>query len=504
MADAVDSSRVSKVVGYKITKSDNRTQSPNLPQRIAVLAEANEANQATLDLTPTAITSAQQAGQLYGYGSPAYLIARILFPVNGGDGVGGIPVVMYPQAKASGASDKVLRITPSGTATGNATHTVIVSGRTGVDGSSYDINIVSGDTVSIINGKIQDAINAVLGSPVSAQTYGYEVDLTTKWKGLTANDVNVSVDTNDNAVGMTYAVTSPRSGSGIPSISTALALFANDWNTVVINSYGTDTTTMTLLENFNGIPDPVNPTGRFTGTIMKPFIAFTGSVADDPSSITDGRLNNVTISICPAPLSLGLPMEAAANVALLFATCEQDTPHLDISGRSYPDMPTPTVIGSMATYTNRDAIVKKGCSTVELVAGRYVIQDLVTTYHPMGEVPPQFRYCRNLMLDFNVRYGYYLLELINVVDHVIAADDDVVNNASNVIKPKIWRQILGAYAAQLVNRALITDASFMQSSITVGLSTSNPDRLDTFFRYKRTGTVRISSTEAQAGFNFGS
>ena len=43
----------------------------------------------------------------------------------------------------------------------------------------------------------------------------------------------------------------------------------------------------------------------------------------------------------------------------------------------------------------------------------------------------------------------------------------------------------------------------MQKSITVGLSTLNPDRLETFFKYKRTGVARISSTTAQAGFNFG-
>jgi hypothetical protein len=43
----------------------------------------------------------------------------------------------------------------------------------------------------------------------------------------------------------------------------------------------------------------------------------------------------------------------------------------------------------------------------------------------------------------------------------------------------------------------------MQNSITVEVSSINPDRLETFFRYKRTGTARISSTTAEAGFNFG-
>lgn len=500
-SNAVATERISKIVGYKITKGDFSEVNPNLPQRIAILAEANEANQATLDTDPWIASSAQAAGQRYGYGSPIYHIMRILRPLSG-DGVGGIPIVVYPQAKGVAATYKVLEVTPSGTATGNGIHTVVVAGRYGMDGVSYDINIESGDTTADITAKIEDALNNVLGCPFTGTSTDYVATATSKWKGLTANDLSITVDTNDNDLGITYAVVSTVSGSSTPSIDDALALFGNDWNTIVINSYGTVSSIMSALEDFNGIPDPDQPTGRFAGIIMKPFIALTGSVAEDPSSVTDARLNNVTIAICPAPLSAGLPLEAAANMATLFARQTQDAPHLDVSGKSYPDMPTPLVIGDMAIYDNRDIIVKKGCSTVDLVGGRYFVQDFVTTYHPLGETPPQFRYCRNLMLDFNVRYGYYLLEQINVVDHAIAADEDIVS-ASKVIKPKQWKQILNNYAAELANRALIVSPSFMQESIEVDLSSSNPDRLETFFRYKRSGYVRIASTIAQAGFNFG-
>jgi len=107
-----------------------------------------------------------------------------------------------------------------------------------------------------------------------------------------------------------------------------------------------------------------------------------------------------------------------------------------------------------------------------------------------------------LQLDFNVRYGYYLLEQINVVDHSISNDDDVVS-AQKVVKPKQWKQIIFGYADDLSSRALIADAAFMQDSIQVEISGVNPDRLETFFKYKRTGVARISSTTAEAGFNFG-
>jgi phage tail sheath gpL-like len=501
-SDAVGNERISRVVGYKIKKGDFRTTSPNLPQRIVILGEANEANQATLDLTPKEITSAQQAGQLYGFGSPIHMAARILRPISG-EGVGGVPVIVYPQAKAVGAAAKVLDITPTGTATANGTHTLKVAGRTSLDGVFYDINILAGDTEADIAEKIEDAINNILGSPVSAISTVTKATATAKWNGLTSQDLSITVDTNGNSLGITYVVSQVTAGSGTPSVQAALDLFDNDWNTIVINCYGTVTSVMTALEVFNGKADPTNPTGRYAGIIMKPFVALTGSVADDPSSITDARLNEMTIAICPAPLSKGLPLEAAANYAVLQGKCSQNTPQLDINGQSLPDMPTPAVIGSMSDYENRDAFVKKGCSTVDLIGGAYVVQDFVTTYHPVGETPPQFRYVRNLTVDFNVRYGYYLLEQINVVDHVIANDNDVVT-AEKVIKPKMWKQVVSNYSDDLSKRGLIVDPTFMKDSLTVNLGTSNPDRLETFFRYKRSGVVRIASTTAEAGFNFGS
>jgi phage tail sheath gpL-like len=501
-SNAVGLEYASRVVGYKITKGDFSETSPNLPQRIAIIGEANTAQQAGLSTDPVQVTTAQQGGVLFGYGSPIHQQLRILFPVSG-EGVGGIPVVVYPQAAAVGSTARIQTITVTGTPTGSGVHTLIIAGRRGLDGVPYDINIVKEDTPTTIAAKISDAINSVLGCPVSGSPALGVVTCPTKWTGLTAQSVTIEVSNNNNPLGITYAVAQTTPGAGTPSIAASLQKFGNEWNTIVLNSYGAESGILDALEAYNGIPDPVNPTGRYSGIVMSPFIALTGSVLENPTTVTDGRLNNVTIAICPAPLSPGLHWEAAANMAVLFARVSQNTPHLDVAGMAYPDMPVPASIGFMATYVNRNLCVKKGCSTATLVTGRYIIQDFVTTYHPIGEEPPQFRYCRNLMLDFNVRFGYYLLEQRYVVPCAIANDSSIVVVA-NVIKPKQWKQVISAYAEDLERRALISEKEFTQASIQVNIGTNNPDRFESFFRYKRTGFARISSTTAEAGFSFGS
>lgn len=502
-SDAVGLDRLSRVLGYVIKRGNFATSSPNLPKVIVVLGEANHANQSGLNADiPVEVTSAKQAGDLFGYGSPIHIVMRILRPFSG-EGVGGIKTIVIPQAEAGGSAAKVFTISPAGVATKGGTHYVKIAGRNSIDGISYAINIVQGDTVATIVTKIDNAVNAVLASPMSATGTPYASTLTAKWNGLTSQDLTVSIDVGNDSLGLTYVVNQTVAGSGTPSVANALLAFGNNWYTDVMNTYGTVSTIMSALESFNGNPNPTNPTGRYGGIVFKPFVAYTGSVADDPSATTDARKLELTIALCVAPNSLGLPMEAAANACVIYAPISQSNPHLDANGQYYPDMPTPTSIGSMADYNNRDAFVKKGCSTVDLVAGKYQIQDFVTTYHPDGEIPAQFRYVRNLNLDWNVRYGYFLKEIEAVLDHVLAGDEDTVS-ASNVIKPKQWKGILDSYADDLVARALISDAAFMQDSIQVNISTTNPDRFETSFKYKRTGVARISATTAEAGFNFGS
>lgn len=615
ISTAVPANDVSRTSGYQLIKGNFSTGSPYLPPQVVILAEANTANQGTIVTTPVQITSAAQAGQTYGYGSPIHAIARQLFP-----SIGGVPVWVMAQLAAGGSSATIIVWAISGAATTNATHYINIAGRESLDFAPYSIAIQTGDTGDIIATKYFNAINAVLGSPVTATkttiagtfgtssvafnatsltagqtvtlagltytstgtttqaqlatafaslangattgggtgtgTYsgaltgfatgtvtsntvvftatvaapspaGYPVvqtgtgaaavitstagtyptgtlTLTTKWTGLTSASLTTSIDVNGNTVGLTYVLSSTTAGAGSPSIANALTQFQSTWYNFVINSYGT--VQVAALEQFNGVPDPVNPTGQYLPQVFMPFLAFFGSTdatASDLVAITDaaGRISQVTNILCPAPASGVMPYEVAGAMCLLLANVSASTPHLTVAGQSYQDIPAPAsnLIGDLANYTNRNLLKSKGCSTVMLVNSAYQVQDLVTTYHPTGEVPLVFNEARYLVIDWNIKYGYSLLENFNLKDKTIVADGQNTT-VQDIIRSSDWKAILYTYFDTLASLALIVSAAFSKKSLVVEIDPNNPNRFNTTFSYQRTGTAEIESTTVTVGF----
>ena len=503
ISTAVGSERLSRTTGYKIGKLFPSNETENLPHRIAIIGQSNTLNESLISLDAKEVISADEAGKLYGYGSPIHSVMRILRP-SGSAGVGGIPTIVIPQKALSGATDTTKTFTVTGTATSNGTHIAKVAGRETLDFQSYSFSVSKGDTPTQIAVKIADSVNGVLGCPYTALATAETVVFTTKFKGVISKDIDISFVTDNNNTGVTYAQTATTEGAGLADFTELKDKFGQEWYTIVLNTYGQNA--MSLLQDINGINYLNSPTGLYNPLVFKPFLAFLGSKKEDRADLLslankNNGEENLTNVITVAPLTPAMDYEIAANVVTLFSRTAQDTPELDVNAMSYPDLPSPSngVIGEMKDYNVRDVLVKGGVSTVTLEKGVYKIQDLVTTYHAEGENPFQFSYPRNINIDWNIKFAYSKLEQNNLRDKVIVKDNSYTDSR-NAIKPKQWKAIVMGYFDSLNNRALINDPDFSKESLQVEIDAVNPNRFNTFFRYKRTGIARITSTDVEAGF----
>jgi phage tail sheath gpL-like len=503
VSEALSVGNIAATNAFKLLKGNFNENSPLLPQSISILAEANTANQSGLSTDPLTITSARAAAVAYGYGSPMHLIARILFPPTG-TGVA-IPVYCYAQEAAVGSAARVMTTTPSGTATGSGTIIMKIAGRETLDGGSYAVAIATGDTVTQQCDKMRAVIASVLGCPVLGSGTTTFIK-TAKWTGLSSNDITFSIDLNGADIGVTYATVQTTAGSGTPTVTASLAMFGDNWNTLVINSYGLVSATMAELEAFNGVPDPINPTGRYAGIVWKPILALSGTTLDNPTSITSAgaRPDNVTICSCPAPLSLGMQFEAAANFAAAIWNVFQNKPNTSPLNAFLPDMPAPTAgsIPAMNDYTTRDSYVKLGCSTVIFKNGTYRIKDFVSTYNPDGEFPPYYRYPRDLNVYFNIKFRTVLRAEQELEGKQLANNEDVVT-ASDVVTPNSWKTQLFDIIDDSVADGLIVDAAFSKARTVTAINGSNPNRMDYAFPVKISGVAYQTSGDVTGGFNFG-
>ena len=150
----------------------------------------------------------------------------------------------------------------------------------------------------------------------------------------------------------------------------------------------------------------------------------------------------------------------------------------------------------MKDYENRDFLVKRGCSTVILENGSYIVQDLVTTYHPDGETPLVFSYVRDLMIHFNVKDVYSTLERVNLKDKTLVQDNQVLG-VSGTIKPKEWKAVIFDMFDDLANLALIKEPEYAKGTLKVQVSPSNPNRFETTYDYKITSIARLESTDVR-------
>lgn len=487
---AVDPSAVARVVGIETIFKDLRTSAAAiLPQRIAVIGQGS--SDAVFSTTKQQVVSASQAGSLYGYGSPIHLAVKQLLPANG-DGVGTIPVTVYPLADAASSVAAVGEITPTGTQLENAAYRVVVNGV-----RSEQFVISTGDAVATATAAIAAAVNSILDMPVKAVSSETKVTLTSKWKGLSANDLYIQIEGSTTA-GMVFAVTQPTGGLVNPSLAPALAQFGSVWETMVINCLNpTDTSALNELSDFGE--------GRWGALVRRPFVAFVGSTestVDTATTITDARKTDRVNVQLMNPGSIDLPLTVAARIVARAAKQANENPACDY-GSLQADGLNPGADGVQWDYTERDLAVKRGCSTIEVRDNIVTLQDTVTMYHPTGEVNPAYRYVCDIVKLMNIIFNIDLIFANAEWDGAPLIPDYQATTNPRAKKPKMAVAALGSVTDALGLEALISDPEFTKKNTFAEIDTQNPKRLNMQITVKLSGNTNILAVDLNFGFFFG-
>ena len=488
---AVDLSAVARVVGIQVSYKDLRGRNITfLPQRVVIMGQGNTG--VTYPDTKKEITNAMQAGVVYGYGSPVHLAARQLFPDNG-DGVGTVPVTIYPLQEGVSATVASGDITPSGSQLANTQAYARIGGV-----KSQAFSVLIGDNAAAIIAKMITAINAIAEMPVIATNGTTKVNLASKWKGESANGIYTEVVGDD--LDVAFAITQCTGGTVDPDPTDALALIGNIWETCIVSCLDLQNTD--ALDVYQTYGD-----GRWGALVKKPLTGvFTGANdADytDVTVITDARKSDRINSVIHAPDSPMLPLQVAARAVARIARQANNNPPVDYASDGKLQGIVPGAAEFDLDYTDRDFIVKKGCSTLELIDGVLELSDVVTCYHPDGDTLPAYRYVVDIVkiqqILFNIKIVF---ESSNWRGKPLLPDADATTN-DEARKPKDAVSAVCEKYDGLGLAAIIADVAFAKANTFASISESNPKRIDLTTTAKIAGNTNIISVDLDFGFYFG-
>lgn len=496
ISSAVDASAVARVVGVKTNFKDLRGGGVLfLPQRIALIGQG--ATAATYDTTKYQITSAIEAGKRYGFGSPIHLAARQLLPAYG-DGVGAIPVTVYPLADDAAGAAASGEVAFTGSQTETASYRVRVS-----NVRSEAFTIEAGDTEATIAAAIAEAVNAVLDMPVTAEaivdaTAGTaKVALIAKWKGESGNDLYVEV-TGPSDAGITFAITQPTGGAANPAVGPALDQVGNVWESLALNCLNVDDTV--ALDAFAAFGE-----GRWGALVRKPIVVFSGNTkaaVADAIAVSDARKSDRVNAQLVAPGSRELPFVVAARQLARIARVANGNPAHDYGSQQVTGV-TPGTDGQQWTYAQRDQAVKGGSSTAAVKDGVLNIADVVTFYHPEGDPTPAYRYVVDIVKLQQVIFNLDVIFARPEWDGAPLIPDEQPTVNRDAKKPKTARAAVCAMLDSLGLNAIISDPEAAKERTLAGINGQNPKRLDVATTVQLSGNANIISVDLDFGFYFG-
>ena len=490
LSSAVDASAVARVVGIETKFKDLRAGGILfLPQRVALVGQGATASVYSTDKKQ--FTSALAVAQDYGFGSPLHLAAKQFFPING-DGLGSIPLTVYPLVDDGAGVVSAGDITPTVAPTEAASYIVRVNN---IDSEAFVID--TADTVATVTVKIAAAINAVLDMPITATSTALLVDTVSKWKGLTANEINIEV-IGSATVGNSFAITQHVGGLVNPVVDNAIAQVGNVWETMFLNCLGmSDLTTLDTYQAFGE--------GRWGPLVRKPCIVFAGNTADSVTNaviITNLRKADRVNCSLVAPGSNDLSFVIAARQLARIAKVANNNPAHDYGSQDATGL-TPGPDGDQWTYADRDQVVKGGSSTIEVKDGVINISDVVTMYHPDGDPIPAYRYVVDIVKLMNIIFNLDIEFATAKWDGAPLIPDDQPTVNRDAKKPKTAVAAVSAILDSLGLNAIISDPETAKKNTLAEIDPGNPKRLNLTTTVQLSGNANIISVDLNFGFFFG-
>lgn len=504
---SLDVSAVASATSVSVKQQNQQTAANLRPEIIVCIGQAQTGKNVDTSKLYLASGNPDDAGVVFGFGSPLHRQARKLFPKAGN----GSKVETYylPVAAPENGAAAVKTITVTVAETGikktvngyfrfkdqifeaaadvagkvatNA-HNNPAKAPRGTILNSYEItkypfSLSKGMTAAKVAEVIKEALDDYLELPFTMAASNGVLTLTSKWVGSDSLfDFDIVDDSNEaNPItqadcGVSFAIATATESAGVGSISdAALALLTPELGvTRVVSQYATETVLDKLQDKFEAWHD---------GLTAQYVLCYSAIKAPESEDV-----------------------EGTYDLALLIENGNKrrnDSINVQLVGD----------FGELRTleYGERDRLLKAGYShLIRLADGAYKLMDLSTFYHPVGNSNPLYRFDRDVTVVGNIAYDlmYCFRDTEEWKSVIIAADGDVTTNP-DVRTLKDVKAAVNTRISLLGLAGMIANYKKAQENTQVEIDQSNPNRLNINPKFEITGVGRIFDFTNFIGFYFG-
>ena len=220
------------------------------------------------------------------------------------------------------------------------------------------------------------------------------------------------------------------------------------------------------------------------------------------TAITSVRLTDRTNSQLVGQSSVNLPFVIAARQLARIASLANNTPPHDYGSRKVDGI-IPGPDGDQWDFLERDQAVKAGSSTSEIKNNLLTISDVVTSYAPVGEVNPAFRFVVDIVKLQQVIFNLDLIFASEEWDGAPLIKDEEATTEVTAKKPKMAIVAMNNMIGALGLAAVLTDIEATKKLTKANLSPTNPKRLDASVSVKLSGNTNQKAITLNFSFLLG-
>ncbi|WP_288476638.1 phage tail sheath subtilisin-like domain-containing protein [uncultured Pantoea sp.] len=430
----------------------------------------------------TIMPSASLAGKVAGRGSQ---LARMVARYRAVDPFGELWVIAVSEPDGNAAKGTV-------TLTGNAQ----ASGTLNLYIGAVQVQaaVVTGDAPEDVAATLAAVVNANADLPVTAAAVAGVVTITARHKGLTGNDIPLTlnyhgtVGSENTPDGVNVVISAMAGGTGSPSLGAAMAAMGDEPFDYIGTPFSDTASLATLALEMN------DSSGRWSYARQLYGHVYTAKIGTLSDLVAFGdTMNNQHITVAgyePAVQTAAdelVALRTARNAVFIRVDPARPTQTGELTGA----LPAPA--GSRFTLTEQQSLLKHGIATAYAESGVLRIQRDITTYQRNA-----YGVADNSYLDSETLHtsAYVIRQLKSIITskyprHKLANDGTRFGPGQAIVTPAVLKGEMCASYRSMERAGIVENFELFKQHLVVERNASDPTRVDVLFPPDYVNQLRV-------------